>query len=198
MVVKGVSATGKQSDIRLPISLKLLHEMWGTIPFIVASKFDAIMYRSLLSFTFHGLFRPGEVTYSPHVIKAENVYFVEHQLQVHLKSSKSHRGPGSQVVTIDKQPGVCPVTDLRLYLTVQPWILGALYRKQSGLPVQYNDFLRLMNNLATFCDLPKDRFKPHSLRIGSTTHLHLQGYESQVLQRRGRWSSKAFLRYIRV
>ena len=118
MVVKGVSATGNKSDIRLPISLKLLHEMWGAILFIVDSKFDVIMYRSLLSFTFHGLFKPGEVTYSPHVIKAENVYFVEDQLQVHLKSSKSHRGPGSQVVTIDKQPVVCPVTDLRLYLTV--------------------------------------------------------------------------------
>ena len=92
MVMKGVSATGNKSDIKLPISLKLLHEMWGAIPFIVDSKFDTIMYRSLLSFTFHGLFRPGEVTYSPHVIKVENVYFVEDQLQVHLKSSKSHRG----------------------------------------------------------------------------------------------------------
>ena len=92
--------------------------MWGAIPFIVASKFDAIMYRSLLSFTFHGLFRPGEVTYSPHVIKAKNVYFVEDQLQVHLILSKSHRGLGSQVVIIDKEPLVCPVVDLRLYLTV--------------------------------------------------------------------------------
>ena len=60
--------------------------------------------------------------------------------------------------------------------------------------MHYHELLDLMDRLAKFLDLPTDRFKPHSFRIGATTDLHLKGYSSQVIQKKGRWSSAAFQR----
>ena len=112
MVVKGATSRFKTPDIRLPISLRLLHEFWHILPTVLNDNFLVLMYKSLLTFTFHGLFRPGEVMYSPHTIKAENVYFVKGHLHVYLASSKAHRGPGQQRVIIQPQPTICPVQDL--------------------------------------------------------------------------------------
>ena len=134
MVVKAATSRFKTPDIRLPISLRLLHEFWHILPSVLHDNFLVLMYRSLLTFTFHGLFRPGELTYSPHSIKAENVYFVKGHLHVYLVSSKAHRGPGQQRVIIQPQPTICPVQDLVNYLHVRPKFPGALYCKQSGVP----------------------------------------------------------------
>ena len=134
MVVKGETSRFKNPDIRLPISLRLLHEFWHILPTVLHDNFLVLMYRSLLTFTFHGLFRTGEVTYSPHAIKAENVYFVKGHLHVYLASSKAHGGTGQQRVIIQPQPMICPVQDLINYLHVRPKFPGALYRKQSGSP----------------------------------------------------------------
>ena len=198
MVVKGATSRFKNPDICLPISLRLLHEFWHILPTVLHDNFLVLMYRSLLTFTFHGLFRSGEVTYSPHSIKAEDIYFVKGHLHVYLASSKAHRGPGQQRVIIQPQPTICPAQDLVNYLHVRPKFPGALYRKQSGVPLQYPELLKLMGDLASFCNLPRECFMPHSIGIGSTTHLHLQGFDSQVIKTRGRWSSQVFKRYIQI
>ena len=86
---------------------------------------------------------------------------------------------------------------LRDYLKVRPVVKGPLYLDSDGIPVQYQTVLKLFQTLTEFLDLPVDRYKPHSLRIGTTTELHVRGYSNKVIQERGRWSSKAFQKYIR-
>ena len=86
---------------------------------------------------------------------------------------------------------------LRDYLKVRPVVKGPLYLASDGIPVQYQMVLKLFQMLTEFLDLPVDRYKPHSLHIGATTELHVQGYSNKVIQERDRWSSKAFQKYIR-
>ena len=165
---------------------------------VLHDSYMVLMYRSILAFIFHRLFRLGEVTYSPHVIKAENVYFVGNQLHIYLASSKAQWGPGQQRIIIHSQSHICPVQDLCNYLAVCLAFPGALLRKQSGLLLQYPEMLKFINEVAAFCNLTPDRFKPHSICIGSMMHLHLQDFDSQVIKARGRWFSQAYRRYIRV
>lgn len=46
--------------------------------------------------------------------------------------------------------------------------------------------------------LPWDNFAGHSFRIGAATAAAKAGIEDSVIQSLGRWSSAAFLTYIRI
>ena len=184
-------------DIRLPINIGLLHYMWNIVPIILRDQYLVKMYRIMLTLAYHGLLRPGEITYTPHAIKVEHTFLCIKMYTftcIHQKPTTAlppKRGCGSQ-------PRICSVANLHIYLQVQPCIQGALFHKENGLPVHYHELLNLMDKLANFLDLPTDRFKPHSLRIGATTDLHLKGYTPEVIKKRGRWSLAAFQRYIHV
>ena len=129
MVVKGVSSRYSVPDIRLPINIGLLHDMWNILPIVVRNPYMVKLYRSMFTLAYHGLLRPGEVTYTPHAIKVEHVYFVYENVHLYLHSSKAKTGPFPQRVVVAPQPGICPVTDLHTYLQVRPCIPGALFRK---------------------------------------------------------------------
>ena len=198
MVVKGVLSRYSVPDIRLPINIDLLHDMWNIIPILVRDQYLVKMYRIMFTLAYHGLLRPGEVTYTPHAVKVEHTFFVHQNVHLYLQSSKNNNGLFPQRVVVAPQPGICPVADLHVYLQVRPCILGALYHKENGLPVHYHELLSLMEKLAKFLDLLVDRFKLHSFYIGATMDLHLRSFTPEVIKNRGRWSSPAFQRYIRV
>ena len=198
MVVKGVSTRFPEQDVRLPITLDLLADMWDVLPYIVHDQFQITMFHCMLTLGYHALLRPGELTYSPHTVQVEKVYFVQQQVHIYLTSSKMHKEPFPQQVIVTSQPSRCPIQDLCNYLQVWPWVLGALFRKESGLPVHYHELHNIISRLANFLNLPQDHYKPHSLRIGATTDLHLRGYTNEAIKKKGRWSSAAFYRYIHI
>ena len=150
MVVKGVSSRYSVPDIRLPINIGLLYDMWNILPIVIRNPYMVKLYRSMFTLAYHGLLRPGEVTYTLHAIKVEHVYFVCENVHLYLHSSKAKNGPFPQRVVVAPQQGICPVTDLHTYLQVRPCIPGALFRKENGLPVHYHELLDLMDRLAKF------------------------------------------------
>ena len=197
MMLKGVNTKHRDPDVRLPVTRQLLGQMCQVLPCVVRDLYLSCMYVSMLTLAYNGLLRPGEFTYSPHVIRVENVWFQNGDVVLYFSSSKTHQYPTWQAITIKPHPGNCPVHFLRDYLKVRPVVKGPLYLASDGIPVQYQKVLKLSQTLTEFLDLPVDRYKPHSLRIGATTELHVWGYSNKVIQERGRWSSKAFQKYIR-
>ena len=79
------------------------------------------MFHFMLTLGYHGLLRPGEITYS-HVVKVENVYFVKQHVHIYLTSSKAHREPYPQKVVVAPQCYRCPIQDLWNYLQMRPWV----------------------------------------------------------------------------
>ena len=138
MVVKGVSTRFPEPDVRLPITMDLLADMWDVLPYIVHDRFQITMFRCMLTLGYHGLLRPGEITYSPHVVKVENMYFVQQQVHIYLTSSKTNREPFPQQVIVAPQHDRCPIQDLCNYLQIWLWVPGALFpqgiRPSSTLP----------------------------------------------------------------
>ena len=77
MVVKGVSSKYSTPDIKLPINIGLLHGMWDIIPIVVKDPYSVRMFRCMFTLTYHGLLRPGEITYTPLAVKVENYLLCE-------------------------------------------------------------------------------------------------------------------------
>ena len=73
-MLKGVVALPHEPDVRLPITLPVLDRMLHTLPLIHDNQFEVCMYSALLTVGFHGLFHPGELAMSEHVILAKNVH----------------------------------------------------------------------------------------------------------------------------
>ena len=192
-----MDAKHRDPDISIPVTRRILGQMCQLLPCIVKDPYTVCMYTSMLTLAYNGLLRPGEFTYSPHVIRVENVWFVDGNVVLYFPSSKTHQYPNCQSVSVKPHPVNCPVNQLRQYLKIRPMVTGPLYLASDGIPVQYQTVLKLFQVLAEFLNLPVDRYKPHSLRIGAMTELHVHGYSDKVIQERGRWSSKAFQKYIR-
>ena len=163
---------------------------------VVQDFYMVMMYRSMLTLVFHGLLHPGEFTYSPHVVRIENVFFDNGAVIILLPTSKAHNKNFAQRIRVPPQRGHCPVSYLIDYLKVRPFAPGSLFVKQDNMLIQNNVVLTLFQDLAQFLDPPTHCYKPHSLRFGATTKLRIKGFTNQVIQSRGRWSSQAFQRYI--
>ena len=69
---------------------------------------------------------------------------------------------------------------------------GTTFCELDCSPIFAKDVANILIQLALFLNLPHNLIKPHSLRIGGLTHLHLQGLPHEVIQKWGRWSSDMF------
>ena len=83
-------------------------------------------------------------------------------------------------------------------MVAQPPNLPA-YRSQDGANFtgkRFNNYLRKFN--AKYLNIPGKSLSCHSFRAGLATLLGQVGYSDQDIQASGRWSSRAFLSYIKL
>ena len=198
LALRGTANLHASVDTRIPITLDILQRMIAGLNKVLNSSYDITLYTALLSAGFFGLLRPGEMVKSDHALSVHNVYFNRDKVVCFLPTSKAHRGPVPQVVQLDRQnSSACPVSAMTNYSKIRSPMAGQFFIKVDGTPVTSSDFSLLLSRLAQFLGLPSHQVKPHSLRIGGSTHLHLSGVPVSTIKERGRWSSNAFKRYIR-
>ena len=69
LVLKGLNTSiDKSPDVRIPISLNMLHDMCRALQHICNSAYWVAMYTVLFTLALHGLLHPGEVTFTTHAI----------------------------------------------------------------------------------------------------------------------------------
>ena len=90
LVLCGMRNSTQQPDVYLPISITMLHDMIIALPLIHPNHYEICMFSALLAVGFHGLFRPGEQTYSQHSITVENVHISVSSIVVVLLISKAN------------------------------------------------------------------------------------------------------------
>ena len=122
------------------------------LPLVVQDFYLVMMYRSMLTLAFHGLLRPREFTYSPHVVRIENVFFDNGAVIIFLPTSKAHNKNFTQRIRVAPQRDHCPVGYLIDFLKVRPFTPGPLFVKQDNMPIQYNAVLTLFHDLAHFLE----------------------------------------------
>ena len=199
LVLKGVSNSHEQMDVRLPVSLDILQNMITALDMVAASPYDVALYTAVLSAGFFGLLHPGEMVYSEHALVASNVYISSTKVVCLPQTSKAHNGPVPQSVYLYKQPNrACPVSVFIKCTKVQSPKKGAIFIKVDGTPINCGNLTNMLCRLSEFLNLPHQHFKPLPLRIGGSLHLHLLSVPVHKIREIGRWSSDAFKRYIHV
>ena len=207
--IQRAHASRQTTKIRLPITpaiLIRLKEHWTPRK----SEPDIVMLWAAAVLCFFGFFRAGEITIptisgfeeSKHLawgdIAIVNVHNPQ-SLRVHLKRSKTDQLGKGVDVYIGKTDGpLCPVTAIMAYMAIRGPTPGSFFKLANGHPLSKSSFTNKIRAGLQAVGLPESNFAGHSFRIGAATAAANAGIEDSVIRTLGRWSSSAFLTYIRT
>lgn len=204
-------------DLRMPVSSALLKQLINSLPHVCTSSYEASMFASAFSLAFFAMLRVGEFAADKkcdsgrHVVRLRDVIQkrtnLNEELHIKIRSSKTDQVSNSTTLVIYKQPdiAVCPVKLMNLYLNKRLSLSAdicktddmQLYIHFDGTLLTRYQFSSVLQKCLQFGEVP-GHFRPHSFRLGGATEAKRRGVDDDVIKQWGRWSSSAYLRYIRL
>ena len=125
--------------------------------------------------------------------------FPPSKVRVFLKRSKTDQfGRGVAVWIGATGDELCPVRAMLDYVACRGTGPGVFFRFEGGSPLTKNRFVERVRGALVRAGIETTGYSGHSFRIGAATAAAEAGLEDSVIQALGRWSSSAFLRYIRT
>ena len=159
---------------------------------------------------FFGFFRSGEITVPTEKSfdHTKNLAWGDiaidstedpQSLKVHLRRSKVDQlGKGVDVYIGKMDCPLCPVVAIMRYMAVCGPKGGPFFQFQGERPLTKALFTSKVREGLRAIGLPEQNFVGHSFRIGAVTTAASVGIEDSVIRTMGRWSSSAYLVYIRT
>ena len=212
-LVKSCKLENDRVKIRLPIQKGLLEILLFELERVYDSQpYLELLLKTMFSLAYYGMLRVGEITSSPHNIKACNVHVGNNKdkIMLVLYTSKTHgEESGPQKIRISAAPMKGNKTDNKLfcpfktvikymdtrgpYLSEQePFFI--LSDRSAVKPNQLRTFIR---NVLDKVNLDSLLYDVHSFRIGRTCDLVKFGYSIEQIKAMGRWKSNAVYRYLK-
>ena len=207
--IQRAHASQADAKVRLPITPSILYrlkEFWTP----QQTDRDVVMIWAAAVMCFFGFFRAGEIT----VPTASSFDAAKHlawgdvavdsiecpqTLKIHLKKSKTDQlGRGVDIYIGKTEDPLCPVVAATHYMSMRGSETGPFFQRQSGQPLTKGHFTAKVREALKAVGLPEENFAGHSFRIGAATAAASVGIEDSVIRTMGRWSSSAFLVYIRT
>ena len=200
---------GPPQTPRMPITadiLRRLRAVWMVPPV----RDDDCMLWAAASACFFGFFRAGELTvptasaFDAAVHLAWGDVAVDNadppsMIRIFLRRSKTDQfGRGVEVFLGATGDEICPVAAIRAYVNRRGTAAGPFFRCADGSPLTKARFVDGVRRALTLAGIPSGGYFGHSFRIGAATAAARAGVQDSVIQALGRWSSPAFLRYIRT
>ena len=201
---------------RLPIHCGLLKMILFEVQRVFTQSnqwYLEIMYKTMFILSYYGMMRVGEITMSPHILKAKDVHMAlnKDKLLLVLYSSKTHsKGSRPQKIKITSNKleksghyanrHFCPFQLVRQYLTLRGGFVQEseqffIFRDRS--PVKASHARILLKSVFSHLNLNDKLYGMHSFRIGITTDLIKYGYSVDEVKLLGRWKSNVIYKYIR-
>ena len=203
------SLRGPPSKERLPITpsiLRRLRSVWVSTP----PHHDTTMLWAAAAACFFGFFRAGEITipststFDPAVHLAWGDVAVDagqppSKIRIWLKRSKTDQfGRGVAVFLGATGDDLCPVSAMLAFVALRGNSPGPFFRFRNGNPLTKARFVARVREALEQAGIPAQSYSGHSFRIGAATAAAQAGIQDSTIQALGRWSSTAFLRYIRT
>lgn len=192
------------NDKRMLLTISLMHKLVLRLRKGCFSPFFDSMLEAVLLMAFYGFLRCGEYTtksfhFNPQHDLTFSDLIEEHMYSILLKHSKTDRsGKDIHVIIAKTKTIFCPFSSMMKYMLLRPIThpSSPLFIVDGCKPMTRPWFSSKLRDLCLSCDLPPERYSPHSLRIGAATTaaLHLP---TLTLKSLGRWSSSAYQRYVR-
>ena len=224
-LTKACRITNDEVRTRLPIQRGLLIILLRQVQVKFADQpYLSILYQTLLSTAYFGLFRVGELTKGDHPVLAKDVHieYNKRKLLFLLRSSKTHdKGSKPQIIKISstKQKSVksvkmsrCATNDLAGTELLCPYLLLRQYAIVRGLydndfepffiyrdktPVRPTHMRNCLRTALSECGFNAMAYCTHSLRSGQSLDLLKLGLSVKTIKKLGRWKSNTVFKYLR-
>lgn len=209
-MLEGYRRSKPTHDSRLPITYDILVEICAKLDAVCNSAYEATLFKAAYTLAFFGLFRVGELVFSSSAMGDAPLFHsdivqlqVDQSFMVRLRKSKSNQhGVPILVPIVATGTSVCPVVAMVTYLNIRPKAIAQyLFCHIDGSPLTRYQFGAVLTKVilrSKFQPTISGLFKSHSFRIGAATWLAQQGIPNAEIKKAGRWSSDAYLRYIRL
>ena len=201
---------------RFPIKIGLLQVILYEVERLYANNqpYLEMMYKSMFTLAYYGLLRIGELTESPHVVKAKDVYVgtMKNKIMLVLYSSKTHNKRSSpQTIKIDaldnykmevgSEKSFCPFYICQTYSQMRNGYLTDdeqyfVFRDHS--PVKPYHVRKVLKKILRNIGLNPKLYGTHSFRIGRATDLLINKESVDHIKQLGRWKSNAVYKYLKL
>jgi hypothetical protein len=213
LVLNGIArkhqAKGTPQKPRLPITAAILTQMYQHFSSQQLSN-DTRMIWAACTMCFFGFFRAGEITVptaasfqpSQHLtwpdVSADDLSSPS-MIRIVLKVSKCDQfGKGVEVFVGRSKSDICPVAAILSYMVARGPGPGPFFRFEDGTPLTKPRFVEAARSCLGQVGLDPNSYAGHSFRIGAATSAARAGLEDSTIRALGRWSSTAFLTYLRT
>ena len=107
-------------------------------------------------------------------------------------------GKGVSVYPGKTDSSLCPISALPNYLAIWPPGEDSLFTHQSGTPFTRDHFVRGVKTALSAVHIAHEHYSGHSFRISAATAAAAVGVPAHIIKMLGRWSSEAYLLYVRT
>ena len=206
-LVKGCKLENDRVKIRLPIQKGLLEMLLFEVQRYYSERRTQLyldsMYKAMFCLGYYGMLRVGEVTVSPHNIKAKDVHVGNNKdkIQLVLYSSKTHgkesRPQKIKISAVPNKDGTipekffCPFKAVIKYMSIR----GAYIDNQEPFfifadrsAVKADQVRTLLRKLLDNLNLDAVLYDVYSFRIGRTCDLEKFWYSVDQIKAMGRWN----------
>jgi len=218
-IIKGLNnkemAESRREGIekRKPITIDMLKLMKARLSESNYKGVDQRLIWTVSSLLFHGAFRAHELmckvenSFDPaFTLLGQDTVLVKDTtgkevLQIKLKAPKENKKGNTVIVDVFQTDNdICPVKAFKKWVKLQPLEIDKpVFRFASGVPLtgrKFNEILR--ERLRGFVKDIDTLYSSHSFRSGAASRMAELGYADKDIKAVGRWSSRAFLDYIRL
>ena len=204
---RGTAAKG-----RLPMTVSLMKLWRARIKSSMEEEETQRLLWSVSTLAFYGAFRIHELvsktesTFDPdNTLLTENVKLVggvgERWLEITLKCPKEKKAGRPTIIDVFEIGGpLCPVKAYLMWTELNTPELGMpLFRKRDGTPMTGRKINMLLKTLLReFACFESGTISSHSFRSGIVSILGSKGFSDEEIKLVGRWSSRAFIRYMKL
>ena len=175
-----------------------------------------MLYHALFSTAYYGLFGVGELTCSPHVVKAADMHIGINKKRIMfvLQSSKTHsKSDLPQKIKITSASltskshtkkmvleNFCPYNLLRKFLAVRPpqqTVNEQFFVFSDSSPVSPSNFRTCLKTVLELARINSNDYSTHSFPIGRGCDLIKLGVSVETIKHLGRWQSNAVFAYLK-
>jgi hypothetical protein len=200
---------------RQPVTQDILALLKARLRVWDAPAVDRRLVWAVATVCFHGAFRLGELlckserVFDPQYVLLDKDMDIDMQyrvnkskgvLRLRLKSPKEDKMNRSLIVDVfGSGSNLCPVKALKSWLDagVEREAEGPLFCLSSGAPLTPKKFIQIVRSQLKGYLEDENTIAGHSFRIGLASMLASLGYSETDIKAMGRWSSRAWLEYVK-
>lgn len=182
---------------KFPVTPDILRSLCNALLAMHLRDFDSARLKAMFLLSYYAFLRVGELCGSHHALLIHNVHIHISYILIHFPSYKFSAGRCPSIFLPAQSSDLCPVKALSVYISLRGHVPGPLFLNFDGSPCTIARYRSDLARVVACAGLSSFGITPHSFRIGAATAAAAIGIPEETIQRMGRWSSRAFIRYIK-